>query len=602
MKRIGKASMATMALAASLTMLVAGCGSGGSSNNTSNSGGTTSNSSTGNNSTGGSNTTSSSNNTSSNSTSSKTQPVDGGTLTMALGTAYDDSLIPDMDASLYTADVQGYMFDYTLTVDKNLNFVSDIIKTWDWSSDKKTVTMHIDPNAKWSDGQPLTSDDMLFTLNYLASKTYNTTLQGQYGYLVGPIVGSDKIGKGTAKSFADTGGFKKIDDKTFSLTFQSVDAAVLYSDIAAIQPIPEHILSKTPMKDWLTSDFNKKPTVGDGPYIITAVNGQSNVEFKANPDYFMGKPHISNLVIKVVTPDVEPGLLSNGSVQYVLSGLKPTDYSKLKTIPGVEVKAMTENGFSYLGLKLYKKEFQDVKVRQAFEYGLDRKSMIQGIEKGLATPINGPLPPVSWAAATAQDGMNQYEYNPTKAGQLLDQAGWKMGSDGYRIDPVTGKEANLTLSYSSGSPTVQAEAVAIKQNFKKIGVKVTLNSPMDFNTLAKDVETDNKVIQMWLMGWSLGTDPDPRGLWDSKDAMNFPRWKDTKNDQLIADTWGAKAFDKTYRKQAFVKWQLYVNKNLPYVFLWAPDNLYAYSSKLQIPANDWSVEGPLNIQDWWLQQ
>lgn len=588
MKRIARASMATMALAASLTMLVAGCGNAGTTNNTT---------------TGGNNTASGGNNTSANNTgSANAQPVDGGTLTMALGTAYDDSLIPDLDASLYTADVNGYMFDYTLTVDKNLNFVGDIIKTWDWSSDKKTVTLHIDPNANWSDGQPVTSDDMLFTLNYLASKTYNTTLQGQYGYLVGPIVGSSKLTKGTATSFADTGGFKKVDNKTCQLTFQNVDAAVLYSDIASIQPIPQHILSKIAMKDWLTSSFNKQPTVGDGPYLITTVNGQSNVEFKANPNYFLGKPHIGNLIIKVVTPDVIPGLLSNGQVQYVLSGLKPTDYTKLKTIPGVTVKAITENGFSYLGLKLYKKEFQDAKVRQAIEYGLDRKTMIEGIEKGLATPISGPLPPVSWAAATQADGMNPYNYNPTKAGQLLDQAGWKMGSDGYRIDPYTGKEANLTLSYSSGNPTTQAEAVAIEQNLKKIGLKVSLNSPMDFNTLAKDVENDNKLIQMWLMGWSLSTDPDPRGLWDSSDAMNFERWKDKHNDQLIADTWGAKAFDKTYRKQAFVKWQLYVNKQLPLIFLWAPDNLYAFSSKLQIPANDWSVQGPLNIQDWWLQQ
>ncbi|KPV42601.1 ABC transporter substrate-binding protein [Alicyclobacillus ferrooxydans] len=581
MKRIGKGSMATIALAASLTMLVAGCGSGGGSTNSSN--GTGSNSS---------------NNTS---TTTTGQPVDGGTLTMAQGTKFNDELIPDMDASLYTANVVGYAFDPLMNIDKNLNFVSDLAQTWTWSSDKKTVTITL-ANANWSDGQPVTSDDVLFTMNYLASKAYNTTLQGQYGYLVGPVVGSTRIGNGKATSFASTGGFKKISAKQFSITFKTVDAAVLWSDISSIQPIPEHVLKNIPISSWNTASYDKQPTVVDGPYTFKQVNGQDSVEYTANPNYFQGKPHITNLVIKTVSPDVVPGLLANGSVQYVLSGLKPTDVAKLKQIPGIVVKTPPENGFSYLGIKDYLPEFKNYKVRQALEYGLNRQAMVDGILKGLGTPISGPLPPVSWAAATTADGMNPYNYNPTKAGQLLDQAGWKMGSNGFRIDPSTGKEANLTLSYSSGDPTVQAEAVAIQSDLAKIGIKVTLNSPMDFNTLASKVESNDKSIQMWLMGWSLSIDPDPRGLWMSTDAFNFERWKNKTSDQMINATWDAAAFNKADRKAALIKWQLYVNQRMPLIFLWAPDNVFAYSSKLNIPNKDFSSQGPLNIQDWWLTQ
>ncbi|QSO52239.1 hypothetical protein JZ785_26495 [Alicyclobacillus curvatus] len=586
MKPIGKASMATIALAASLTMLVAGCGTGGGNSN------------------GASNGAGSGNQAASNSTPGSTatgQPVDGGTVTIAQTTKFNDELIPDMDASLYTANIVGYAFDPLLTVDKNLNFVGDLAKSWSWSADKKTLTITL-ANAKWSDGQPITSNDVLFTMNYLASKTYNTTLQGQYGYLVGPVVGSTRIGNAKATSFANTGGFKKISDTQFSLTFHTVDAAVLWSDISAIQPIPEHVLKSVPLSSWNTASFDKMPTVVSGPYTFSQVNGQDSVQMTANPSYFQGKPHITNLVMKTVSPDVVPGLLANGSIQMVLEGLKPTDVSKLKAIPGITVYTPPENGYQYLGIKDYLPEFKNVKVRQAIEYGLNRQAMVDGILKGLGTVISGPIPPVSWAAATTADGMNPYSYDPTKAGQLLDQAGWKMGSNGYRIDPTTGKEANLTLSYPSGDPTRQAMAVAIQSDMKKIGIKVTLNSPMDFNTLAKKVETDDKSIQMWLMGWSLGTDPDPRGLWDSTDQFNFERWKDPKNDKLIAATWNAAAFDKTVRKQALVQWQLYVNQQMPLIFLWAPDNIFAYSNKLNIPQKDWSTQGPLNIQDWWLSQ
>jgi len=583
---MGKASTATIALAASLTMLVAGCGtSGGGNNTTTNTGGT-------------SNTPAASNN----STSSAQQPVDGGTLTMAQGTKFNDELIPSLDASLYTANVISYAFDPLMTIDKNLNYVPDIATKWTWSADKKTVDITMNPDAKWSDGQPITADDVLFTLNYLGSKTYNTTLQGQYGYAVTPILGSDKMLSGAATSFANTGGFKKISANEFTVTFQTVDAAVLFSDLSWIQPIPEHTLKSIPMKDWINSSFDKTPTVMSGPYLISQVNGEDSVEYKANPNYFLGKPHISNLIVKTVSPDVVPGLLANGQVQYVLSGLKPTDVTKLKQIPGVVVKTPPSNGFSYLGLKLKaNKEFGNVQFRQALEYGLDRKSMIDGILKGLGEPINGPLPAISWAAATTTDGMNPYTYDPTKAGQILDSLGYKMGSDGYRTDS-SGKDLSFTLSYSSGSPTTQAEAVAIQDGLKKIGIKIVLNTPLDFNTLAKKVETDDKSLQMWLMGWSLSLDPDPRGLWGSKDAMNFPRWVDPKSDAMIKATYNAAAFDQATRKAALVKWQLYVNQQLPYIFLWSADSVYAYSSKLQIPANDWSAVGPLNIQDWWLSQ
>jgi len=589
MRKITKASTATIALAASLTMLVAGCGTGGSAGNSSSNNSSNSAGSGG----GGS---------SNNSAQTAQKPVDGGTLTMAQGTKFNDQFIPAMDASLYTANISSQAFDTLLTIDKDLNFVPDLATKWTFSSDKKTVTITL-ADAKWSDGQPITSDDILFTLNYLGSKLYNTTLQGQRGYLVASLVGANKLLAGTASSFADTGGFKKISPTQFSLTLQNVDAAILYSDIANIQPIPEHVLSKIAMKDWPNSNYDKQPTVVDGPYTFTQVNGGDSVEMTANPTYFRGTPHITNLIIKTASPDVVPGLLANGQVQYVLNGLKPTDVAKLKQIPGITVSTPPGDNFSYLGLKIKQvPEFQKVQFRQALMYGLDRKAMIEGILKGLGVPENGPVPPVSASAATAADGMNPYNYDPQKATQLLESIGYKMGSNKYLIDPVTGKEATFSITYSSGSPTTQAEAVAIQDNLQKVGLHIVLNTPLDFNTLVKRVEGDDKSLQMWMLGWSLGSYVDPRNLWLSTAAFNFSRLVDPKSDALINDTWGAAAFDPTYRQKALIKWQLYENQILPDEFLFSGASIFAYSNKLHIPANDWSAQGPLNIQDWWLAQ
>lgn len=147
MRKITKASTATIALAASLTMLVAGCGTGGSAGNSSSS---NSSNSAGSGGSGSSN----------NSAQTAQKPVDGGTLTMAQGTNFNDQFIPAMDASLYTANISSQAFDPLLTIDKDLNFVPDLATKWTFSSDKKTVTITL-ADAKWSDGQPITSDDIL---------------------------------------------------------------------------------------------------------------------------------------------------------------------------------------------------------------------------------------------------------------------------------------------------------------------------------------------------------------------------------------------------------------------------------------------------------
>ena len=572
MKKLTKGMTATVAMAASLTMLLAGCGGGGS---------TPANAANG--------------------TATGNQPQNGGTVTIGQATKYNQLFIPDMDGSLYTANIVAAAYDPLLTIDKNLNFISDLAKTWSWSSDKKTLTITL-ADATWSDGKPITSDDVLFTLNYLGSASYNGPLQGEYGYLVQPIVGSDKVVKNDTTSFADVGGFTKVDDKTFSLTFATADAAVLWSDISAIQPIPQHALTGTVLKNWTTLAFDQKPTVVSGPFTFDTVNGEDSVIMKANPTYFRGKPHLDQLIWKTVSADVAPGLLANGNIDIMLNGLKPNDVDKLKQISNINIKTEPDMGYQYMGMKLYQKEFKDVRVRQALMYGINRQALVTGLLKGYGEVLNGPLPSVSWAAASTADGMTDYAYDPTKAGQLLDAAGWTKGSDGWRIDPVTGKTANISLDYPLGNTVRMASAVAIKQDLAKIGLKIDLHSPMDFNSLSKKIENDDKSVYLWLMGWGLAADPDPRGIWGSNDAFNFPRWKDPTNESLIKATYNTAAFDKTVRKQALIKWQVYVNQQVPYIFLYQDDLIFAVNKRVQIPTDDWNVFGPFNFQDWWVKQ
>lgn len=524
------------------------------------------------------------------------------TVTLGQYAAYTDQFIPMVASDLYTANITNYAFDALLTVDGKFQFNPDIVKSYSYSKDKKTITMIIDPRAKWSDGQPIVSQDVLLMMNYLASKVYNTTQQGQYGYIVQNVVGYDKISAGKATDFSKTGGFTVVSSKKFQIHLNSMDAAILNADLATIQPVPYHIMGKVPFAQWPTSSYDKQPTVVSGMYQFTNVQGTNNVEMTANSHYFRGVPKIQNVVWETVSTDVAPGLLASGKLDFMVEGFKPSDVAKLKQVPGITVDTEPANQYYYMGLRMENyPEFKDVRVRQAFQYGMDRQSMITGIMKGYAQTLNGPIPPVVWAAAPASV-MNSYAYNPAKANQLLNAAGWKIGKDGLRIDPRTGKTANLLLQPPQDPGVRQPISEAIAQEFQKLHLKVTVQPPLDIQTFYKDLEDPKyKNIMMYVGGWTNAADPDPRGIWDTTDAFNMEHWADPKNDQLIKATWALpKDFTVTGREAALVKWQEYVNQQMPLNFLFANDNVFAFSNHLQIPASDITAAGLLNPQDWTL--
>src|SRR5579875_1115370 len=151
--------MATVSLAASLTMLLAGCCNGSSGNN---------------------------------STSVAQKPVDGGSLVISQDAKWDDEWVPMMDAGQPMINAVNMSFDSLFNFDQKIQPYPWLAKSYTWSQDHKTITIELQPNANWSDGKPIVSDDVLLFMNWLASPAYNNKLNGQYGYLVQSVLGADK--------------------------------------------------------------------------------------------------------------------------------------------------------------------------------------------------------------------------------------------------------------------------------------------------------------------------------------------------------------------------------------------------------------------------
>lgn len=573
MNKLKKAGFATVALTTAVSLMMAGCG--GTSNT--------------------------SNNATNSTTGATGTPKDGGTMTISQFQPFDNTFLPTLSSVAYTGYIWPYAFDPLFTLDKNYNVVNDLASSYVWSPDHTTLTINLNKKAVWSDGQPIVSADVLLYLDFLASKAYNTTFQGQYESYVDDIKGASDIVNGTATSFANTGGFEQVSDKEFKIHFAKKNAHEILFNVLFWYPLPSHVLKNIPFSQWQNAAYDRKPTVVSGAYTFNQVNGTDTVVMKANPKYLLGKPHIDTVIWKTVNTDVAPGQLQNNQIDYMLNGLQPTDVGSISSFSNVTVHHPIDQGYYYLGLKDNSVYFKDVRVRQAFTYAINREAIVKGVVKGYGNVANGPLTPAQWGYTT--QGMNTYDYNKTKATDLLTQAGWTKGSDGF-LKPPGATSSTISLGYPSSDPQRTAAALQIAQDLKAIGVNVKLIPYPKSSGMYDKVQSGE--IQMWMGGWlNLGAYQDIKALWRSDMAYNaeFQAWKDPKNDALIDDAYSDKAYNQSYYKQTLIKWEQYVNQQMPIVFLWDDDLLTALNNRVQISANDWQGGGfqPINPQNWWLQ-
>lgn len=527
------------------------------------------------------------NNSTSNTTSVNAgTPVDGGTITMGMTVAPKGDFNPIYYEDLYTAYVLGMAFDTLVQQNGDTSLRAGLANSWELSADKKTITFHLRKDAKWQDGQPVTADDVAFTYNSIAQKDY----AGPRFNVVSNIVGSSEVKAGKATTMS---GIKVIDPYTISITTKRANPAEI--NTLNFYIIPKHIFEKIPVSQWPNAVQSTTNIIGDGPYQITKIVPGQSFELTANPTYWGGKPHIQKVVWKVVDASVAPGLLQNGELD-VLYGVSPKDVDSVKSNGKDAIYEAPAFGYSYIGFKLNEKKLQNLQLRQAMMYAIDRKGIVAGLLKGHGTVINAPFAPTSWAAAPASD-LNPYPYDPTKSAQMLDAAGYKKGADGWRTQP-DGTPLSITLDYSSGSPVLDQEAPIVTKQLQAVGIHAILNPPHDFNTLVTNMEKDK--VDMWFLGWSLATDPDPEAIWLSTAKFNFEHYVNPQSDQLIQDGISLQAFDQAYRKEVYVKWQELLNHDVPMIYLYSANNIYAYNTRIQGIDPTPVAFSNYHYQNWWI--
>ncbi len=495
-------------------------------------------------------------------------------------------------------DIFRFLFSALLNFDwPSQTVLPGLAEKWSVAEDKVTWTFQLRKGLRWSDGQPLTADDVVFTFNDVI-----------YNPQINPVT-ADAL-RVDGKNFA----VSKVDDVTVRVVTPAVFAPFLEVFGASVLILPRHVLAKTVADNKFESaygiDAKPQDVVGSGPYKLQQFKPGQYTAVERNPYFYTvdktGRrlPYFDTIIYTVV-PDMNAKslrFLAGESDAHEM--LRPDEFERFKEeekkggFKVLELGLGLERGFVWFnqntnlhaktGKPLVEpkklKWFRDKRFRQAISYGLDRESIIKSIYAGRAKPNYGFVTEANpkWN----NPRVRQYPFDRAKALALLKEMGIEDRNGDGKLEDATGAEIEFVLNTNTGNSMREKTAVLIQEDLKRLGVKLVFQ-PMDFNTLVSRInETYDYEAVLLSLGGS-GTDPAGSMNVLKSDGFThqwFPRQKAPSTD------WEAridylmnaqiKTLDLAERKKHFDEVQEILAEQMPMIYTVSPMNFAAVRSDL----------------------
>ena len=460
--------------------------------------------------------------------------------------------------------VIGLMFEGLLNYRKNGDLIpalaADLPKT---SSDGLTYTFKLRPNLKFSDGQPLTSDDVKFT--------YQLAFDSQYAAVASPRRGD--LSKYIAS--IDTP-----DPQTVIIKTTQVFAPFL-ANHALYGILPKHVLGSMTAAQINTADFNTAPSVTSGAFKFVKWDKGQQVTMARNDNYWAGAPYLDQWIYKVLPDSVAvTNQLKTGEID--IGPVDPGQFDALKTTSTVAMSEFPVPTFTFYAYQLDPSKpagplFQDKAVRQALLYALNRDQIVSAVFFGHGTVANSVEPPTSWAYKDKPATL--IKFDKAKAESLLDGAGWAKGADGTRAK--NGLKLKFTMITNAGNKQRESMLQIMQQSWHDIGVEAT-PSLIQFPQLVSQI-VSIRTFDVFLVGFNWAQDPDVSPLYHSRNTaaggFNGAFFKNDQADQLLDQA--LTTLDKTKRKQLYSQFQDLMSDLQPSPVILFNTGIYGVNTRVQ---------------------
>ncbi len=402
--------------------------------------------------------------------------------------------------------------------------VGHLAESWTVSDDHLSYTFTLRPGLVWSDGEPLTSDDFLWTYEQVRKPENGYTYSGH---------------------LAEIRSYEAPNPRTIVVRLQE-PLAVGLQQADAITPLPRHVWEELDWNDPSRNPEIMAPSVVSGPFRLGEWVPRQYAVFVPNERYFKGRPRLAHYTVVVTGAENHYALLRSGRVD--AASLTPSNYQLAARLDNVTVYDWwpAAGNWSYVGFNFRRPVVQDVRVRQALAYAVDRDAIIDRVLYGLARPQYSAYGPSCWCY---NPDVPHRDYDPIRARELLDEAGFVLGADGMR--QRDGEPLRLRLVYGPRSESRSGIATIVQDSFRQVGVELEVVG-LNWEAYLSVLKTPPFAWDMNVSGWQATIDPHwMYQVWseDNIPDLNAGAYRNPAVEALFLQ--GSRAFDLEARRQVY---------------------------------------------------
>ena len=518
------------------------------------------------------------------------------------GFLYSDSL----DGSFMASTMNG-----AFPIDADLKIILDSDETpikVSVNPEEKTVTYKINPNFKWSNGEPVTTKDIVKTYEIMANQEYITSSKSlRYNKNRKAIVGIEEYNEGKTDKIS---GLEVIDDSTMKIHLKEMTPSVYWGG----NFVPEFVNAKQfegiPMDKITESDALRKNPLSYGPYVIKEIVQGEKVIFEANPYYYKGEPKIKRLEMEILPPSQQVAAIKSGKYDIVLK-VSPEIFPELEKLDNINILTKKAGSMNYIAFKLGKwdeeknevvtdpnSKMYDLNLRKAIAYAIDMDAVSKQFYHGLSTPAKSQLSPLFPSLHNPE--INGFKQDVEKAKQLLDEAGFKdVDGDGIR-EGKDGKPVKYTLAMMSGGEIAEPLAQYYMQQWRAIGLDVELldGRLLDSKNFYNRVNGDDPAIDFCIAGIGFGTDPQQLAIFGKNAKFNISRYISDELEAALDATVSKEAMNEEYRVKAYKDYEKVFMEEIPAVPILNKLDILVVNKRIK--KYDWrpNVDGKPNTFKW----
>lgn len=452
-------------------------------------------------------------------------------------------------------------------------FEPQLAERWEFSPDRRTLTFHLRDDVVWSDGVPVTAEDVRWTWQ---AQTHPDVAWGDSASKEG-ITDVEVVNPHTVRfHFREAYGKQLLD----------ANEGVI---------LPKHAWEKLPFAEWQQgADWFREHLVTNGPFLLQAWTPQQEVVLVRNPRFHdPALPYLDRVVLRVV-PDQSAmlAMLRNGEVHFTPS-LSATDVPAVRADPDLKLVAYWFKLFVFVAWNNEDPRFADPEVRRALAMGIDRQTLVDSLWGELARIGSSPIVTQVWAH---HPRLQPLPYDPQQARRLLAKHGWR-DSDGDGVLDKDGKPFAFELVTNSGNQQRADATVMIQEQLRRIGVEV---EPQVLEINAMSEQLDDGSFDAALFGYGMDTSLDLHSVFHSRsvgEGNNIARYRNPEVDRLIEEVRRVPQIEQA-RPQLY-KLQEVLHRDQPFTYLWESQRLHGASRRLQnIQSN--ILFSLFDLEEWWM--